>query len=77
MRQKGRERAANVIDAAPKAEEILTAIVRARSREFRESLKGMSNPYGDGHASERIVDALTSVPLGRELLIKRAADLPL
>jgi UDP-N-acetylglucosamine 2-epimerase (non-hydrolysing)/GDP/UDP-N,N'-diacetylbacillosamine 2-epimerase (hydrolysing) len=77
MRQKGRERAANVIDAAPKAEEILTAIARARSREFRESLKGMSNPYGDGHASERIVDVLTSVPLGRELLIKRAVDLPL
>jgi UDP-N-acetylglucosamine 2-epimerase (non-hydrolysing)/GDP/UDP-N,N'-diacetylbacillosamine 2-epimerase (hydrolysing) len=77
MRQKGRERAANVIDAAPKAEKILTAIARARSREFRESLKGMSNPYGDGHASERIVDELTSVPVGRELLIKRAVDLPL
>ena len=32
----------------------------------------MSNPYGDGHASERIVKVLTTAPLGQELLIKRA-----
>ena len=32
----------------------------------------MTNPYGDGHAAERIVEVLTSVSLGQELLIKRA-----
>jgi hypothetical protein len=32
----------------------------------------MENPYGDGHAAERIVSVLTSVPLGEELLVKRA-----
>jgi UDP-N-acetylglucosamine 2-epimerase len=31
----------------------------------------MKNPYGDGHASERIVWALSNVTTGDELLIKR------
>jgi len=70
-RQRGRERAENVIDAAANREAILAALARARSREFCESLRGMSNPYGDGTASEKIVDVLTTAPLGRELLVKR------
>jgi UDP-N-acetylglucosamine 2-epimerase len=32
----------------------------------------MENPYGDGHASEKIVEVLTSVPLTQDLLIKQA-----
>ncbi len=71
-RQRGRERAANVIDVAANRGAILAAMVRARSREFREPLRGMPNPYGDGDASEKIVEVLTSSPLGRELLVKRA-----
>jgi hypothetical protein len=35
----------------------------------------MTNPYGDGHASERIVQVLTSVPFGERLLTKRALPL--
>jgi len=72
VRQKGRERALNVIDVSPMAEKILAAIHRARSGEFLESLAGMTNPYGDGDAAERIIGVLTSVPLGPKLLIKRA-----
>jgi UDP-N-acetylglucosamine 2-epimerase (non-hydrolysing)/GDP/UDP-N,N'-diacetylbacillosamine 2-epimerase (hydrolysing) len=75
LRQKGRERAANVIDVAPAVEAILEGIARARTAEFRESLVGMANPYGDGRASERIVSVLTSVPLGAELLMKRAVEI--
>lgn len=75
LRQKGRERAANVIDVAPAVEAILEGIARARTAEFRESLAGMANPYGDGRASERIVSVLTSVPLGAELLMKRAVEI--
>jgi UDP-N-acetylglucosamine 2-epimerase (non-hydrolysing)/GDP/UDP-N,N'-diacetylbacillosamine 2-epimerase (hydrolysing) len=71
-RQRGRERAANVIDAAANREVILAAIARARSREFRDSLRGMANPYGDGTASEKILQVLTSAPLGPELLTKKA-----
>ena len=71
-RQHGRERAANVIDAPANREAVLSAIALARSSKFRESLRGMTNPYGDGTASEKIVDVLTSAPLGRELLAKKA-----
>ena len=74
MRQKGRERARNIIDVAPEAEEIVAAVRRARSEEFRRSLVGMVNPYGDGCAAERIVDVLTSTPLGPELLLKKATN---
>ena len=74
-RQRGRERAANVIDAPANREAVLSAIALARSSKFRESLRGMTNPYGDGTASEIILQVLTSAPLGRKLLVKRALPL--
>jgi UDP-hydrolysing UDP-N-acetyl-D-glucosamine 2-epimerase len=73
LRQQGRERARNVMDAAPEVRAILKAIVTAKSADFRRSLQGMTNPYGEGVASEKIVEVLTSVPLGEELLLKRHA----
>lgn len=76
FRQHGRERAANIIDAEPDADAILAAVERALAPEFRGSLEGMVNPYGDGHASERIVEVLASVPLGEKLLRKQAAPPP-
>jgi UDP-hydrolysing UDP-N-acetyl-D-glucosamine 2-epimerase len=72
MRQRGRERARNVLDAEAEPESILARVAEARSAAFRASLAGMCNPYGDGHAAERIVEVLTSVPPGPSLLIKRA-----
>jgi len=70
LRQKGRERARNVLDAEAQTAAILARVAEARSEAFRASLAGMTNPYGDGHASERIVEVLTTCPLGRELLMK-------
>ena len=75
LRQKGRERAKNVLDAAADAEDILAKIAVARSSGFRDSLQGMTNPYGDGHAAEKIVKVLTGVRLSGELLVKRAREL--
>jgi len=72
FRQKGRERTRNVLDAEPETRAILTKIAEAMSLEFREPLAGMTNPYGDGHASEKIVQVLTTVPLSEELIVKRA-----
>ncbi len=72
IRQKGRERARNVLDAEASAESIREKLQIARSQEFRRSLEGMMNPYGEGNAAETIVSVLTSVPLGQELLLKRA-----
>jgi len=71
LRQYGRERARNILDAEPAVASILDKVAIAQSKEFRESLYGMANPYGDGHAAKRIVDVLTSVPLDG-LLRKRA-----
>ena len=73
LRQQGRERARNVIDAAPETRAILDAIATAKSLEFRRGLQGMTNPYGEGVASEKIVEVLTTVSLGEELLLKRHA----
>jgi UDP-hydrolysing UDP-N-acetyl-D-glucosamine 2-epimerase len=69
LRQQGRERAINVLDADPAA--ILEAVTNARTPEFRRSLRGMTNPYGDGFASDTIVKVLTTVALSQELLLKR------
>jgi UDP-N-acetylglucosamine 2-epimerase (non-hydrolysing)/GDP/UDP-N,N'-diacetylbacillosamine 2-epimerase (hydrolysing) len=70
MRQQGRERARNVLDAEASAASILQQVARATSSSFRESLVGMTNPYGDGHAAERIVEVLTSLPPRDRLLLK-------
>ncbi len=72
MRQQGRERARNILDAAPEKTDILAKVAIASSEQFRQSLAGMQNPYGDGHASEKIVGVLTSVPLGEALLVKKS-----
>ena len=74
-RQAGRLRAANVIDVAGDRDSIRAGIDRALDARFRASLQGLCNPYGDGHAAERIVQCLASVPLDRRLLTKRFHDL--
>jgi UDP-hydrolysing UDP-N-acetyl-D-glucosamine 2-epimerase len=72
IRQRGRERARNVLDADADAASILDRIGMAMAEDFRGSLRGVENPYGDGHASERIAAVLASAPLGEELLVKHA-----
>jgi UDP-hydrolysing UDP-N-acetyl-D-glucosamine 2-epimerase len=74
-RQRGREHARNVLDVAPEVDSILECVRRALGLDFRQSLEGLVNPYGDGHASERIAEVLTTVPLDEKLLIKRAVFL--
>lgn len=71
MRQRGRERARSIVHAEPEVAAIVAAIDRAGSPGFRESLRGLVNPYGDGRAAERIAAALAEAPLGEALLVKR------
>jgi UDP-hydrolysing UDP-N-acetyl-D-glucosamine 2-epimerase len=73
-RQRGRVRAANVIDVEAERAAIAAAIQRATSTEFRQSLDGLTNPYGDGHAAARIVEVLATTPLDERLLTKRFRD---
>jgi UDP-hydrolysing UDP-N-acetyl-D-glucosamine 2-epimerase len=70
-RQQGRVRGKNVIDVSYTRQEIVAAIKTAMSWSFRESLSDLVNPYGDGHAAERIVNTLKQVPLNAVLLHKR------
>jgi UDP-N-acetylglucosamine 2-epimerase len=76
LRQQGRERARNVLDAIAHPGAIFDAVNTARMPEFRQSLAGMANPYGEGFASETIVRVLTTIPLSQELLLKRHSGSP-
>ena len=69
-RQKGRERSSNVIDCAADLESIDAALRRARSMEFRASLAGLKNVYGDGAAAKCIRQMLERVHVPRDLLVK-------
>lgn len=72
-RERGRTRASNVIDVPEHDRaKIQAAITRAlKDQEYRRSLEGCVNPYGDGHSSERICKILEEVELGPRLLDKR------
>jgi UDP-N-acetylglucosamine 2-epimerase (non-hydrolysing)/GDP/UDP-N,N'-diacetylbacillosamine 2-epimerase (hydrolysing) len=74
MRQQGREHGSNVINAPAETTAILAAVTQALSPEFRDSLRAMANPYGDGTAATTIARVLTTVPLD-DLLIKQPAPL--
>jgi UDP-N-acetylglucosamine 2-epimerase (non-hydrolysing)/GDP/UDP-N,N'-diacetylbacillosamine 2-epimerase (hydrolysing) len=74
FRQKGRERARNILDAEPEVSAIRAKISEAASASFRESLTGMTNPYGDGRAAEKIVQVLTTTPPTGDLIVKRAVS---
>jgi UDP-hydrolysing UDP-N-acetyl-D-glucosamine 2-epimerase len=75
MRQQGRERAPNVLDTIADADAIVNTIEQALSPEFRTSLAGMTNPYGDGHATEKIVQVLVDTDL-HNLLLKAPVPVP-
>lgn len=73
-RQTGRIKGKNIIDCECKTNEIAKAIRLAASEEFRQSIKKIKNPYGNGNAAKMIVDKLTTIKLDRKLLIKKFID---
>jgi GDP/UDP-N,N'-diacetylbacillosamine 2-epimerase (hydrolysing) len=73
-RQRGRTRAASVIDCPPERRAIQDAIARACSPAFQASLKTVVNPYGTGGASDAIVETLERTDL-TGILKKRFHDL--
>lgn len=70
IRQKGRERGVNIIDAPCERKSILAGIRKALSPAFRKKMASCKSPYGDGRASERIVDILATVTIDERLLKK-------
>jgi UDP-N-acetylglucosamine 2-epimerase (non-hydrolysing)/GDP/UDP-N,N'-diacetylbacillosamine 2-epimerase (hydrolysing) len=74
IRQQGRERARNIIDVPADSAAITGALKRALSPSFRNKLRGMTNPYGNGTAAKTIARVLATVPLDR-LLMKQPQSL--
>jgi len=68
-RQRGRLQAASIINCEPTHRSISAAIEKLYSEEFQANLKQVSNPYGDGGASEKVVKAIKSCVL--EGLVKK------
>lgn len=66
-RQRGRLRPRNVVHVDEAYEPIVSGIREATGAHFREQLADLTNPYGDGTASEKIVAALLDAPLYRLL----------
>lgn len=73
-RQKGRIKAQSVIDCLPLKEEIVKSISLGLSSEFQEKLLNVTNPYGSGGASKKIVEILKDIDL-KNLLKKRFHNL--
>ena len=72
IRQKGRERAENVIDVDYNKQEIKKAILKALyDKKFKKKVKKCKNPYGDGKASDRIVRVLSRIKINNKLLQKK------
>ena len=62
-RQRGRLKAESIIDCAPDRTAITDAIELLYSPGFQEKLGTVRNPYGDGGASDRVVQELARTPL--------------
>lgn len=70
-RQKGRIKAESVIDCGYTKEEIRKSIEKVLSKEFKEKLSNVVNPYGDGFASERIVKILKEFLSNNKISIRK------
>lgn len=75
-RQRGRIAPSNVIATPIERHAITTAWRRALDPNFRGSLAGLVNPYGDGQAIERILQVLRKVTLDARLVLKHFVDWP-
>ena len=73
-RQKGRIAPPSVISCGDGKEDIAQAIEQSLSKEHKEICADMINPYGDGHAAEKIIEVIKSATYG-DLLQKEFYDL--
>lgn len=71
IRQEGRDRSENVLDASPVSTEVRNTLEKALSPEFKKVLEGVENAYGEGEAGKRIAQILSSVPLDKRLIQKK------
>jgi GDP/UDP-N,N'-diacetylbacillosamine 2-epimerase (hydrolysing) len=70
-RQKGRLKAESIIDCSNDCEDIVLAVNKALSGEFKEKAKYAKSLYGDGNTSKEIVRILKSLNIDEKLLKKK------
>ena len=73
-RQKGRLKASSIIDCESCEKDILRALKHLYSSTFQDKLNQTLNPFGDGGASEAIVQKLESVNLN-DIIKKKFCDI--
>ena len=71
IRQLGRDRAGNIIDVEADSIKISQAIDKGLSSNFKQSIRNISNPYGDGYAAEKIAKVLSKLEISNNLLFKK------
>jgi GDP/UDP-N,N'-diacetylbacillosamine 2-epimerase (hydrolysing) len=69
-RQRGRERSGNVVDVTTALEDIEIGLRQVLSESFRQSVSRVSNVYGDGKASDRIVKIIKDLIIDDTILNK-------
>jgi len=74
-RQKGRIHGGNVVDVSYNRRHIIDGIQQVLGSDFRKSLDALVNPYGDGHAAERIVEKLKTISIDDKLIYKPFFDI--
>lgn len=66
-RQNGRLKAESVIDCDPNYHSIKSAIEYLYDEKFKGTLDSVSNPYGNGNATNQILDVLKNKPIPRNI----------
>lgn len=69
-RQENRFRPQNVIDVSTNSSDIVSGILLAISESFIQVSQSATNPYGNGTASQKILEKLQNTNINNELLIK-------
>tara|TARA_Y100000768_G_C23941301_1_gene665247 strand:+ start:161 stop:1291 length:1131 start_codon:yes stop_codon:yes gene_type:complete len=70
-RQLNRVKAKSTQDSSYETNEIIKKIKLIQSSKFQKKLKKISNPYGEGNSSKKIVDILLNIKVDEKFLTKK------
>lgn len=72
VRQRGRQHGKNVLHVPHNSHQIYQTIMYAlHAVPFKKQLSRLTNPWGDGHAGEKVIDLLRNIPDTKRLLEKK------
>lgn len=70
-RQLGRIQASSIINCEPLEDSIIKAIKKAMSNDFKDKLKDMENPYGNGNTTSKIASITEDYLNNDKMLLKK------